>query len=311
MSANRAAGWIGWSVLAVMLFVASRGAADETVPVRTISWSALHEARQLTVGEVVRQPGAEPAEWLQVTRGEDDPQSIELIAIDDPGVKAPGYALRGKIRYAGVDPPGYLELWNHFADGSRYFTRTLSEQGSMAKLSGRSGWRDLDVPFFPIDEQGNECDPPTRLVLNLVLPGEGTVSLSALQLVQLGEEEAQAYLGSQSAGGLRVDGRTIPGWTGTVSGVLLGISGGVVGVLSGFGRGRAFVLALMIGWLVVGILFVAVAGVSWLSGRPYVEYFSLLQIGTLATLLCGGLLPVIVRNYRQQELRRMQALDAL
>ena len=85
---------------------------------------------------------------------------------------------------------GHLEMWSHFPDASKYFTRTLADQGPMMKLQATSGWRSFVLPF---DATG-ASSPPGLLVINVVLPGRGTVYLGPLEL----SEETGADAGSVS-----------------------------------------------------------------------------------------------------------------
>jgi hypothetical protein len=110
------------------------------------------------------------------------PQSspLALLRLDSPPVEGGRYALLGRIRHERVAQPGYLELWNVFADGSRYFTRTLAQSGPMATLAGDADWKPLALPF---DATGATAEL-VALELNAVLPGGGVIELEPLRLVQ-------------------------------------------------------------------------------------------------------------------------------
>jgi hypothetical protein len=54
---------------------------------------------------------------------------LPLVTIAAPDLGTIGYTVRGDVRYRDVAGDGYLEMWSVFADGSRYFTRTLATEG--------------------------------------------------------------------------------------------------------------------------------------------------------------------------------------
>ena len=68
-------------------------------------------------------------------------------------------------------------MWNFFPGGGQYFSRTLADQGPMMKLAGTSGWREFVLPF-----DATAPPAPTRLVVNVVLQGRGSVYLGPLEL---------------------------------------------------------------------------------------------------------------------------------
>jgi hypothetical protein len=105
---------------------------------------------------------------------------IQLLRIEQPPLDRKRWAIQGRIRYEGVAAPGYLELWNFFGDGSRYFSRTLAESGPMGQIAGRSEWRAVLLPF----DATQATAPLVQLELNAVLPGGGTVEIEPLRLVQ-------------------------------------------------------------------------------------------------------------------------------
>ena len=99
--------------------------------------------------------------------------TTELVVCDNPDIGSHEYYVRGRVKYEGVDGTGYLELWNDFGEKGKHFSRSLAESGPMGKLSGTSDWREFELPFYA--EPGMK---PTRLTLNLVLPGKGKVTIS-------------------------------------------------------------------------------------------------------------------------------------
>src|SRR2546425_9773852 len=149
---------------AITLLGAARSLAPQEL---TIDWS-----RTVVTGGVV-QPGAGPggAPALELRATASGPPSLHLVTIDHPPVAGPAYVVAGEVRYEGVEGQGYLEMWGVFPNRERVFRRTLAAQGTLAALHGGSGWRPFELPFSL-----NGASPaPSRLEINLVLPGPGTV----------------------------------------------------------------------------------------------------------------------------------------
>ena len=127
------------------------------------------------------------------------PRVLNVLSIDDPPFTADDYAVTGVVGYAGVDAAdmdgvGYLELWSDFPGGGRFFTRTLADAGPLRMLAGHSANRSFRLPFH-----SNPGQRPTRISLNLVLPGRALVTLGELKLVQ-DEPVTQPATAAVSAG---------------------------------------------------------------------------------------------------------------
>src|SRR5262249_53340138 len=199
---------------------------------REFSWSAQQAAGETVNGKIVPAGPQDPEESLAVEDNASTRVTIQLLTIDQPGIKLPIYALRGRIKYEAVEDTGYLEMWNYFPGGGAYFSRTLAGAGPMKALSGSSGWREGVVPFFVTGTPMH----PSKLVVNLVLPGKGKVWLGPLQLFQYDSKEdpltAASAWWSDRQGGL----------IGGLGGGTLGLLGAMIGVLSATGRGRSFVM---------------------------------------------------------------------
>ena len=96
------------------------------------------------------------------------------------------YAVSGEIKYENVSSDGYLEMWSVFPPAhsglpeERYFSRTLGESGPSGKISGTSSWREFSLPF----NRTGASNPPTRLELNIYLPGRGVVFIAQPKLNQ-------------------------------------------------------------------------------------------------------------------------------
>ena len=241
-------------------------------------------------------PPSPPLSWT--VSGEGGPTLKTVLTVDEPGIRGPRYGIAGEVRHRDVQGNGYLEMWSVLPQG-RFFTRTLAPEGPMKALSGSSDWRPFLLPFF--NEKG--APSPRQLVVNVALPGAGSVELRNLRLLQFAEGEDAlatkgAWWGPQTAG-----------LVGGTFGALLGCFGALIGWLSSRGRARAFVLAAL-GTVGALSLLALAAGLAALSAsQPYDVYYPLLLLGVLGTVIPLGLRPSLKRRYQDLELRRMQAMD--
>lgn len=256
---------------------------------RTINWQELAAARALSAGTVVTAPEGIAGPSLRIAHQGPAPATFPLVTIERPGITAARYALRGRVKYDGVAAGSYLELWNHLPDGA-FFSRTLDPSGPLGRLEGSSSWREFVLPFF--NREGGS--PPSRLVLNLVLQGAGTVEIGPLQLVQFqaGDDpfaQNSAWWNNRQAGVL-----------GALAGSVLGLIGALVGWLGSTGRARSFVFGTTraIAWIGLGLLLLGVFALA--SGQPYAVYYPLLLVGILSAVF-GFLIPRSLRvRYEQQ-----------
>ena len=228
------------------------------------------------------------------------PTTVNVLTLNDPGITAKRYAVQGKVKYSGVEGQGYLESWNHFPGQGRFFSRSLGV-GAMAPLTGSSGWRDFSLPFSIIKD---DFPPPGKIVVNVVLPGRGTVELGQLRLLQFGEHEDPTLAPGQWWGG------SLAGLVGGIAGSLIGCLGGLIGWLSSRGRARRFVLGTMRLLIVLGLAALGLGVYAVLEGQPSAVFYPLLLIGIICVAVLGGLFPGIRRRYDELELRRMRAQDA-
>src|SRR2546426_2691950 len=273
----------------IALLVAGRPAAAQG---RTIDWSRT----AVTGGVTLPGEGTGGAAVLQLRST--GPMSFHLVTIERPPVTGPAYAVTGQVRYQGVEGQGYLEMWTVFPDGERFFSRTLAAQGPLAALHGESNWRRFELPF----DLSGASQAPSRLEINLVLPGRGTVWLGPIQV--------QPWAGA--AGTMR------GGWwservgalVGTMLGSLLGVVGALIGVLGGRGKARRTVLALLVGVIAVGACLVLVGAAAVAGSQPRHVWYPLLALGGASALIGLVLLPAMRRRFAADELRRIDALDA-
>jgi|GEM_PF-1919039 len=152
-------------------------------------WKVLDAEGSLETGVVVQKDGRT---CLKVENLSDKPMQARLLTIEKPPFEASRYELGGEIRYSDVQGQGYLETWNDFPEG-RYFSRTLEASGPMGQLTGTSDWREFTLPF---DRTGTKS-APTRIEVNLHLPGRGVVFLGPLELIEIAQDDAA---GSSFAG---------------------------------------------------------------------------------------------------------------
>jgi hypothetical protein len=217
--------------------------------------------------------------------------TFPLAVLDHPPVDGPGYAIWGKVRYQGVEGSGFLEMWSVFP-GGRYFSRTTDTEGPVARITGNSDWRTFELPFRVQDGAA-----PSRLEVNLILPGKGTVWIDALQLVGYPYERSGWWSGR--AGGI----------IGGVGGSLIGMLGALLGTLTARRRARGFVLGAMLVLTVLGVGLILVGAVAVIMKQPYAVYFPLLLAGAIMAAVFGNGRRTARRAFEDAELRRMRALD--
>jgi hypothetical protein len=288
-------------VLGGLIVWAGVSAACAQEVVRQISWTDLQAAGQLNAGQIASGGPTGQLEQLKVENPTDEPKTVTVLDMENPGIKMYHYAMEGSVRYENVKGKGYLEMWNWFADGGMYFSRTLGDSGPMQALEGSSDWRPFSLPFFSSAKSG----VPKRIVVNVVFAGRGTVWLSPPKLLQydgdgLAEESQRGRWWPRRTGSL----------IGTVGGLVIGFLGGLIGTLGGMGRARSFVLRLTATLIGIGVLSLIAGVVAVMVGQPFAVYFPLLLIGIILTAVCGGNLPALRRRYEQIELRKMAAMDS-
>jgi hypothetical protein len=212
------------------------------------------------------------------------PGSLPVAVLERPAVSGDQYAIHGRVACQGVEGDGYLEMWSVFADGSRYFSRTLAERGPMARLRGTSEARAFVLPFF----LSPEAPRPVRLELNAVLPGRGTLTLSELALRSGAEATTApgAWWSAETAGLL-----------GGGAGSALGVFGALLGTLCSLGRGRRFVSAGLFALGAGGLVALAAGGVAVALGQPHEVWYPLVLIGGLSAALGFGLSGAARRRY--------------
>jgi hypothetical protein len=270
--------------------------------------SAADTLREFTWGQGPRAAGTEvlppgqgaPHAQLKVDHRDAAPRTVRLLTVERPPITSPRYAVVGSVRYEAVQGTAYLEMWNVFPNGGRFFSRTLGTSGPMGLLTGSSGWRPFILPFL----NQESAPPPLVLEVNLVLPGPGTVHLSPVRLIQFGPGEdplaVQGQWWSERQAGL----------AGGLLGAALGCAGGLIGWLSSKGKAPRLVLGLARGLLVFGIMLLGAGLMALVSDQPWAVSYPLLLAGLICVTVIGCNWRSLKRRYEEIELRRMRALDA-
>jgi hypothetical protein len=278
----------------IMLVMAAQSAIAQGGGL-TIDWART----AVTGAAAVPGQGPDGATALQI-RGRPVGTLLHLVTINRPPLSAPRYVVTGEVRYEGVEGQAYFEMWSAFPDGERYFSRTLDAGGMLASLHGDSKWRRFALPFVYNAATGS-APIPSRLEINFVLPGRGTVWIGPMHLQRFGLATVtdRGAWWSERWGSL----------AGTL-GSVLGIIGGVIGVLAGRGKARRLVFSLVIGMIVVGVGLAALGAAATFKAQPRQVWYPLLLMGGLSALVGIVVLPVVRRRYAADELRRMDAMDA-
>ena len=282
-----------------------------------ISWKEFEAAGRPLAGRIVDGQSPDPIEQLHVEHSAKEPQTVSIAAIDEPQIKGVHYDVRGWVRHEDVAAGSYLEMWSTFADGSKYFTRTMSQSGPMRNLDGSSGWRPVELPFHSNPATG----PPTRLEINVVFGGPGKVQLGPLAIEEFDvpqftppvpatppEPRTVPQNGPGKVPGAWWDDRTA-GLMGGIAGSTIGILYGLIGTLAGLGKLRRLVVGLAVLLILLGIASLVIGLVALTIGQPYAVYYPLLLLGGIPTIVMSCILPTMRRRYEKIELRKMAAMD--
>ncbi|MHC4618664.1 MAG: hypothetical protein ACYTEQ_13035 [Planctomycetota bacterium] len=287
----------------VLSLIVFSGTATGQELLREIRWGELRKQGKLRVGQLVETNRGAGLECLKVENSQSQSQTFAILSISGPGITSSSYAVTGKVRYEAVEGTGYLEMWNYFPDGGRYFSRTLDDSGQMQSLQGSSDWRAFTLPFYI----GEAMDTrPSKLELNVVLPGRGTVYLSPMELVQYVKAGGASLAGR---GGAWWDDRTA-GVVGGIAGSIIGLVGGVIGLLSGIGKCRRLALSLLTLLSVVGVLSLVFGLTAVVLSQPYGVYYPLLLLGCVCTVVPILARRSVRRRFEEIELRKIKAMDA-
>jgi hypothetical protein len=184
-------------------------------------------------------------------------------------------------------------MWTVLPDGSKYFTRTIADQGPLQKIEGSSPWRPFALPF----NLRGESPSFVTIEVNAVMPGPGTIDLSPLRLVDLSPPRPVW-------------------WSAQTTGRLYGICGGVIGVTFGLlshlaHSRRSRSLHTLLSWLAltVAAVFAVVGILAVISSQPFRVWSPPLLIAAMLFVIFPVNYYRQRRQYRDVELRKIQAMD--
>jgi hypothetical protein len=271
---------------------------------RKIDWNELSKNGSALVGTVGEKG------FLEIESTNSNGLRAALLKIENPSITLAFYAIRGEIRYEGVEGDGFLEMWSIFpplkerGPESQFFSRTLGMSGEMGKISGTSTLRSFLLPF----DRTGAASAPSRLELNLVLPGKGTVYIGPLELVQYAT--SRAAVGAMTMPGAWWSDRTA-GWIGGIGGTLVGCFAALISFLAARQKARGFVVGTARALIGIGFVLGGATLLALVTGQPYGVWYPL----ALGAVLLLAIVPVRLRGFRRQyedhELRKMAAADAV
>lgn len=103
-----------------------------------------------------------------------EPMSVRIAEIPGLSVENARLIYRARLRSEDLRGKAYLEMWCVFPGRGEYFSRALQ-----SPLAGTNDWVTQETPFLL--QQGQR---PSRVKLNLVVDGEGTVWLDEVVLAK-------------------------------------------------------------------------------------------------------------------------------
>lgn len=276
--------------------------AQEVARKLELNWDQLKQSGKLEGGEIVADEagngkvlkfeGSEPA-------ATGIPQTIALTQFEVPMISTQAYVLSGLVKYSNVEGDAFFDMWSYFPDGSHYFSRTLASTGPLQSLTGTSDWRPVQLPF----SFQNSSVQPSRVTLSLVMPDKGTIWLNNFEFREI---ESLASIGNSNAWWTG----SVGAWIGTIVGCSLGLIGTIVGILAASGRGRAYMLPLLVFGSILGVVLALVGIVALANGQPYNVYYPMLLAGGLCSFFGVFGFFRVRQHYATVELRRMNAHDA-
>ena len=100
--------------------------------------------------------------------------TVRIAEIEDLSLENARLIYRARVRSEGLPGKAYLEMWCVFPGQGEFFSRALQ-----SPLSGTNDWTSQETSFFL--QKGQD---PSRVKLNLVIEGEGTVWLDQVVLAK-------------------------------------------------------------------------------------------------------------------------------
>ena len=100
------------------------------------------------------------------------------------------------------------------------------------------------------------------------------------------------------------------GWIpGTFIGVMAGLEGALIGVLASRGKAKKFILAFHFSIIGISLLLLISGIIALISKQPYGVWYGLSLAGMLGTIILGSLTPVVLRKFKDAEMRKTMSQD--
>ncbi|MEM7755794.1 MAG: hypothetical protein AAF297_09190 [Planctomycetota bacterium] len=230
-----------------------------------------------------------------------------LVVFEDTAHLGRSYAVVGQVRTERVagtaEEPAMLETLNYF-EGDAFFSRETTRTGGLRSLAGSAGWRSFLLPF-----SAGDSGAPDKVELRAVLPGDGTVEIRGVRLVE-SLDTARAEIAAMEG---RPDAWWSPrtsGWIGGTGGAMFTLYVATIIVLARKRVDRKIVGGLAAGLVGLSGVLLVVGLIALAKGQPYAVWYVLLLFGFL-----GMLIPTINwfgirKQYQAYELQKLRALDA-
>lgn len=211
------------------------------------------------------------------------------------------FGIHGRLSAEDVGGEAYIELL-YTVDENTYFSRTRSKRGPMRPIQGTMDSHWFSTPF----DLMNETSSPSRLELRVVMPEGGTITIHEATLVTLTADELEAATGVKA-------GWWSPqqaGWVGGSLGAGIGVMGGVIGLLASRRAKRSLVMGMIISIGVIGAIALVLGVVALLLEQPYAVWYPLVLFGAISLFVDPFIWHSVRKQYEQQELGRIAAMDA-
>lgn len=100
------------------------------------------------------------------------PVTVNLGEVAAPDVEGATLVYQARVKSTDLAGNAYLEMWVHFG------TTAFFSRGLRSMVHGTNGWTALETPFYLKSGQR-----PTKVTLNLVINGAGTVWVDDVRLL--------------------------------------------------------------------------------------------------------------------------------
>ena len=267
------------------------------------------EDKAMPNSKAIPTPLPDGVEVFKVENDQSAPKTERVATIEfRPSREA--YIVCGRVQYRDVEGIAYLEMWSVMPDGKRYFTRTLedidpgqmasnSEPVLMRRISGTSDWRRFALPFYLMELKPESV----TLEINIVMPGKGTIEVTGLTVSDLRVFPDGEWFDARATNML-----------GGILGTLLGCYGALFGILCSIlvphGKGKRLLYGMVLFAGIMGIFSLVIGLTAVLYGQPYHVWYPFVLLGVITVFVFPFPFLTIRQQYKQVELRKMQALDA-